>query len=263
MIRRAPRGTPGFVMVRNATARDARLSFRARGILTYILSMPDDWTTTSEELADAGTEGRDAVRAALRELESAGYLTRSRYQNERGHWVTDAVIDECPTTGKPSSVSPATTRKPAGRTDDGKPGIGEPGLKTGKNFPLKNEKEEPSPVADGAPGDEDDGQLALVAETGDRLEVADAIDDLFDDWWDAYPRKIGKKQARTTWRRVVRELGGIRKAEPILVDGGNRWLQHWRKERTPQNLIPHPHTWLNRGDYESTPVPSTPQRRAR
>ncbi len=62
-----------YVAVANSTIRDTRLSFRARGVLAYLLSQPDDWNVSADRIAAAGTEGREAVRTALRELRAAGY----------------------------------------------------------------------------------------------------------------------------------------------------------------------------------------------
>lgn len=67
-----------YTVIANAALRDGRLSWKARGMLAYLLSKPDDWTVVQAELETAGPEGRAAVRAGLAELERAGYLTRDR-----------------------------------------------------------------------------------------------------------------------------------------------------------------------------------------
>lgn len=72
---RAPGQTFGVFMLRE-TLRDARLSYRARGILLRLLDNVDGFGMTSEDLAAEGREGRDAVRSALRELTIAGYLVK-------------------------------------------------------------------------------------------------------------------------------------------------------------------------------------------
>lgn len=63
----------GFTVLPTATIEDSRLSFRARGILIFLLAKPDNWTVRSESIAAAGREGRDAVRKALQELRAYGY----------------------------------------------------------------------------------------------------------------------------------------------------------------------------------------------
>lgn len=107
MIVRGPRRADGFTILANDSLRDATLSFRARGILAYLLSQPPDWRINSEALARQGTEGRDAVRTALGELESAGYLVRTRERSDDGRITTVSVIHESPAPGEPTPGNPA------------------------------------------------------------------------------------------------------------------------------------------------------------
>lgn len=87
----------GFVQVANSTVRDRRLSFRARGVLAYVLSLPDGVPTDSVSIAQScDVEGRDAVRAALRELGAAGYHHQRRAQAADGRWSREIVWCETP-----------------------------------------------------------------------------------------------------------------------------------------------------------------------
>lgn len=71
-------GKSGYVLIPNETVRDAHLSFRARGVLAYLLSHSDSFLLTEATVREAGLEGRDAIKAALRELEKWGYLQRKK-----------------------------------------------------------------------------------------------------------------------------------------------------------------------------------------
>lgn len=98
------RRTKGFTVVPDAALRDAGLSFKARGLLAYLLSMPDGWEHGGAEgIAEQSKEGRDAIRSGLQELEDAGYLHRSRHQDDHGRWSTEWIVVDQPTADSPTS----------------------------------------------------------------------------------------------------------------------------------------------------------------
>ena len=74
-----------YTVMSNYHLRDKSLSLKAKGLLSQMLSLPEDWDYTLTGLARINCEGRDAIRAAVKELEEAGYVTRSRIRNEKGH----------------------------------------------------------------------------------------------------------------------------------------------------------------------------------
>jgi len=86
-----------YTSISNRSLEDASLSFKARGLLAYILSKPDHWKTNRDQLAAASTDGVAAVRTGLQELECAGYLTRHRHKDpETGTWTWKSVVHEVP-----------------------------------------------------------------------------------------------------------------------------------------------------------------------
>lgn len=73
-----------FKTINLAATQDERLSWRAKGLHTYLVSRPDGWVFRVEDLKKRGRDGRDAVYSGLRELEEAGYLRREQPRGEGG-----------------------------------------------------------------------------------------------------------------------------------------------------------------------------------
>jgi hypothetical protein len=99
-----------YTVMSNHHLRDKSLSLKAKGLLSQMLSLPEDWDYILAGLARINCEGRDAIRAAVKELEAAGYVTRSRTRNEKGHLLgTEYVIREEPVfSAEPALEEPAS-----------------------------------------------------------------------------------------------------------------------------------------------------------
>jgi hypothetical protein len=95
-VLRVHRHRRDFTVLGNPTLRDGRLSFRARGVLAFLLSQPDGYPVNAAEIARQGKEGRDAIETAIRELRACGYVLRRKEQNDRGQWVTYTDVFEVP-----------------------------------------------------------------------------------------------------------------------------------------------------------------------
>ena len=74
----------GYTVMSNHHLRNHALSLKAKGLLSQMLSLPDDWDYTLQGLAQINKESIDAIREAVRELERAGYIKRSRERDGRG-----------------------------------------------------------------------------------------------------------------------------------------------------------------------------------
>ena len=102
----------GYTVMYNHHVRNHALSLKAKGLLSQMLSLPEDWDYTLQGLAQINKESIDAIREAVRELERAGYIKRSRERDERGCLRgTVYTIDEQPHT-EPTPEEP-TQEKPA------------------------------------------------------------------------------------------------------------------------------------------------------
>ena len=87
----------GYTVMSNHHLRNKELSLKAKGLLSQMLSLPDDWDYTLKGLAFINKEQIDAIREAVKELETAGYIVRSRERDEKGRLRgADYVIYETP-----------------------------------------------------------------------------------------------------------------------------------------------------------------------
>ena len=174
-IRRS-RPTIEWTQIPNVVARDYRLSWRARGLLTELLSYPPGWETTIDDMVKrarreaakvgARVEGREAMRSTARELKAAGYLVTTRYQDKRGRWHTDTEVTDAPmwslldssaqTEDGFSGVGVTSTEHDvsAGRTEDGFSGVGAPGVGAPGVPKKKERKKETPPPTEASPARE-------------------------------------------------------------------------------------------------------------
>ena len=122
-IRRGPRLADNFTILSNAVLNDDRLSFRARGVLMWLLSKPGDWSVRADAIAaQSPREGREAIRTAMRELVELGYLVREKIQDERGRWYTVQTVYEEPVTSDDPSPDPGPRKSVSGDAASGELG---------------------------------------------------------------------------------------------------------------------------------------------
>ena len=80
--------TRDYTVMCNCHLRDQNLSLKAKGLLSMMLSLPDDWNFTTKGLATICKEGVEAIGTGLKELEKAGYIVRHLLRGEHGR-ITD------------------------------------------------------------------------------------------------------------------------------------------------------------------------------
>ena len=87
----------GYTVMSNHHLRNKELTLKAKGLLSQMLSLPEDWDYTLAGLSRINREKIDAIREAVRELERAGYIQRSRERDEKGRLRgADYIIYEKP-----------------------------------------------------------------------------------------------------------------------------------------------------------------------
>ena len=119
--------TRDYTVMSNHHLRDKALSLKSKGLLSMMLSLPEDWNYTTRGLAKICKEGVDAIGGALRELESAGYIVRNQMRDRQGRISdTEYVIYEqpqpkAPDTPQPDTASPDTENPYLADPDTEKP----------------------------------------------------------------------------------------------------------------------------------------------
>ena len=115
----------GYTVMSNHHLRNKELSLKAKGLLSQMLSLPEDWDYTLAGLSFINREKIDAIREAVKELERAGYIVRSRERDEkgrlRGPTLENPTLDnptlEKPTQEKPTLENPTQLNKDIQKTD--------------------------------------------------------------------------------------------------------------------------------------------------
>ena len=93
-----------FTVMSNHHFKNKDLSLKAKGLLSLMLSLPEDWNYNMQGLASLSRDGIDSVRSAIKELEYYGYVERNMIRNEYGlfadlrkkfEYAKKAIVQEC------------------------------------------------------------------------------------------------------------------------------------------------------------------------
>ena len=109
--------TRDYTVMSNYHLKDKGLTLKSKGLLSMILSLPEEWNYTTRGLASICKEGVDAIGSALKELETAGYIVRRQLRGANGRITdTEYIIYEQPQPKKldmlPSDVVSPDTENP-------------------------------------------------------------------------------------------------------------------------------------------------------
>ena len=217
----------GFTAIDNAAVRDEKLSYRARGVLAYLLSHTAAWKFSVARIARAGNEGREAVRSAILELEAAGYLTREPFVSPGGLKRYRYVVSDYRRAVDGFSGD--------GKSDDGSSGDGLP--VDGFLGDIEEEQSREEHVVEDHAVEHFRPTTVSTASAASRKREADSD---FDEFWAAYPKKVAKGAARAKWKTAVKAAGG----PELILAGLAASVRHWDDEFIDRQFIPHPATWL-------------------
>ena len=138
-----------FTVVPNVVARDQRLSFLARGLLVFLLSLPPEWHVTADLLAEHNPDSRGAIRSAMRELRDKGYVVLITERGPDGRTRRHLEVydtDETKRRQLALGVSRENSASPQVAPNAGKPAVGGAAFKSKDGKPRGRAGEaSPSP----------------------------------------------------------------------------------------------------------------------
>lgn len=199
--------TENFTISANEVPRRADLSARAKGIHSYLMTLPADWKLYKEELYQHFTEGRDAINTAFKELEEKGYIKKTRLK-EKGRFA-----------GWDYSVYETSTIN--GLSEHGKPGSGKPCT------------ENPQLLSTDLILSTDEQNIPTPKEKRE--------DERFLIFYQNYPRKVGKKKARTAFNKVMKEGETL----DSILSKLKTYEKQIARDKTEEKYIKHPASFLN------------------
>ena len=109
--------TGDYTVISNNHFKEREMSLKAKGLLSLMLSLPDEWDYSVNGLAALSKDGKDSVMNTLSELELFGYLKRTKLCDDKGRYAgydydiyekpqTENPYPENPDTGKPNTENP-------------------------------------------------------------------------------------------------------------------------------------------------------------
>jgi len=230
----------GFTQINNEVFENNQLSYRAKGLLGYLLSRHDNWKFNKTDLVRRSTEGRDAVYKAIDELKESGYLHIYRVQTEEGTfngWVWE--YDDIP----------FVTEQLKNRTTENPQEIGEK-----EQIPRRTEN--PSygfpVVRDSSTYNNTDFNNTNLNNTKDKKHKdkkinSPVIDREFEKLWALYPKKQGKQKAFQHFKKARK----IKKIPYETIENGlYRYIRYLEQQGTDQQYIMHGSTWFGQEKWQ-------------
>lgn len=267
-----------YTVMANHHLRDERLSLKSKGLLSLILSLPDDWRISIEGMTQFSADGKDAIRSAIRELTDAGYITRAQTHSEAGTFSGyDYIVHETPaaspssgfptmenpTTGNPTTENPTLRNTerlstnippvvPQSDADGGNPSVS----LAADTSPVRGGKEGEKGEA-GEGGDVSESDTPPKRKRRATKSAPDYRPDTFARFWAAYPRGEDKQGAIAAWDELRPDDATLQAMSRALVR--QKASEEWQRGIG----IPYAVRWLRRRRWEDEiKAPAPPPERA-
>ena len=230
----------GFTQVSNTMLENSNLSWKAKGLLCYMLSRPDNWKFNKADLYKKATEGRDAMQKGLDELKELGYLHIYPQKDEKGKietWIWE--YDDTPFA--PTILKNQTTKKPQ---------------ETGQIVPIFQTTEKPdsgkTSFRDSSTYNNTDLNNTNNNNTKDKeiktIKITTGqIEEEFEKVWRIYPKKQGKQKAFEYFKKARK----IKKIPYETIENGlYRYIRYLEQQGTDEQYIMHGSTWFGQQKWQ-------------
>jgi hypothetical protein len=217
-----------YCRVPNQTLQDPKLSFKAKGILAYLLSKPQGWLPRLRDLENNSVDGPGTIKSGLKELRENNYAELQKLVKNGKIICWRLVISD--------SRSFHSNGAQVSKTPEGQnPEVEIPEVEIPEvSFPLL--ENQPHSNTDCSKTDCSKTEKTVVGSPKEKAADTKAAD--FETFWAAYPNKKGKGKARLSFYKVLTPLETLLACVKVHSQS-----EQWRKDGG--RFIPHPATWLN------------------
>lgn len=233
--------TKDYTVMSNYHLKDKNLSLKAKGLISLMLSLPDDWDYSVAGLSQICLEGKDSITNALNELEQNGYLVREQNRTDNGQFGgANYVLYENPSTEQPMTENPMTVNPPQLNTN----------IQSTKELNTNNIKEN---TKEKEIFDYWNSKKIIEHEKiDDHLKaIKDALKENTIEQIKTYIDRYAKVIKDTSWYfntkwRLV-EFLKQKNAMNDFKDDGSKWLNYKNRRKDPKVLHEQEYT---QGDYD-------------
>lgn len=212
-----------FTQISNKLLQDTNLSWKARGLLVYLLSLPDDWDVYIKDLVNRAPDGYCSVVNAIEEMEKQGYLKRKRKTNGKGHFIGHEYLLKMP-------KNPECDFPNQGFPNQGFPNQGNPSL-TNKQLRKKTSEDRKETTQVGTLRKRKDATRNLdIKISSVELKLAHKLNEKI-----RQSQSITRRVRDTTWEKQIIELYSKRNYSKKLVLSTIQWyIKNYGKEYIPK-----------------------------
>lgn len=213
-----------YFIAPNAWMRDPNLSFKAKGLLAYFMTHQAGYVITFNQIVAQTSDGKSAIRSAIEELVTNGYLLTERTVNERGFNAGMSY----------TLVNPSTSLNSRWCEN---PTLENPTLENRNAYKKNNSIKEEQLIKELSP------QIEFEESREQKKHWEDFVK-----FYAVYPHKTGKKDAYKAFLRALKDA-----SFDEIMAGVVRFANDPNLPRL-KNKIKHPATWLNKGCWDDEPL---------